>query len=286
MIERPIFHMHNPAHYANLMMKYMVARNLKAKNPTLRLSNFEMEMWNIHHPPIVENEGDRIAVLGEEQHLDFQRLSYLISNGLFHRFNWLDYGQRMEYFPTLDECRMMFSRPDVAGQAIDDDCILCPVRAGEILGAIHPGYTVIPIDFYSEIAETTGLKPVFMGQIDDNAYIAGLKARFPNSKFIPHMGALEDFQTIRRARHIAIPVSTFAWLAAWLSHAETIVYPVFGMLNPQIFSSHDLSPVGDVRYRFYQFPRQDAVPFEKLFDAHLQIKGQWKPIDAASLVRQ
>ena len=285
MSHAPVFHMHNPAHYANLMIKYMVARKLKAQNRSITLSNFQMTMWNISHPSIPEAPGDRINTLGEEQHVDFQRLSYLIENNLFDRFNWIGYGQRLEYFPTLDECRMLFSRPDVEGHKVPEDCILCPVRAGEILGAIHPGYTVIPVDFYAEIAETTGLKPIFMGQTEDNPYIEALKTRFPSSKFLPHLGALEDFQTIRRAKHIAIPVSTFAWLASWLSHAETIIYPLFGMLNPKIFASHDLTPVADTRYKFYEFPRQDAVPFDQLFAAHAEIKGKWTAVKAEKLVR-
>lgn len=281
----PVFHMSHPAHHANLMIKYMVARKLKAFNPSLRLSDFTLDMWNISHPAIPETAGDKIVALSEEQRLDFQRLSYLISNGLCDRFHWIGYGQRLEYFPHLDECRMNFSRPDVAGRKIPDNCILCPVRAGEILGAIHSGYTVIPVDFYSEIAETTGLAPIFMGQVEDNEYINALRARFPKSEFIPHMGVLQDFQTIRNARHIAIPVSTFAWLAAWLSYAETIIYPVFGMFNPKIFASHDLTPVADPRYKFYQFPRQDAVPLNELLDAHAKIKGQWKLVPGSSLIR-
>jgi hypothetical protein len=285
MIRGPIFHMSHPAHYANLMIKYMVSIKLKSLNNNLRISNFVLPDWGINFPKIQEEIGKKTMDICSEQYVDFQFISYLAENSLVDRINWSGYGQRLEYFPNKGICRDIFSRPDVLGRETRDDCILCPVRAGEILDAIHPGYTVIPVDFYEDIAEKTGLKPTFIGQLDDNAYVKALRARFPESEFIPHMGALADFQTIRRAKNILIPVSTFAWLAAWLSRAERIIYPVFGLLNPKIFSSHNLAPVTESRYSFYEFPRQDAVPFDRLFEAHAELRNTWKKINASELVR-
>lgn len=280
-----ILHKDIPTHYANLMMQYMVARNLQRKIPYLQISNFLLPYWNINHPEIPETESDKSCILWGEQHVDFQRISYLAHSGIFSRFNWRGYGQRIEYFPSKDECRKFFVRFDIETRALGDDVLLCPVRGGEILDAIHPGYTVVPVDFYSDIIEETGLIPVFMGQLDDNAYTRALRARFPKADFIPRQDALIDFQTIRSANHVVVPVSTFGWLASWLSHARTIILPVFGIFDPKLFPLHELLPLSEPAYRFYAFPPQAAVPLSDLIEAHAAIRGQWRRITPDALAR-
>ena len=82
-----------------------------------------------------------------------------------------------------------------------------------------------------------------------------------------------------------MPISTFAWMAAWLSNASTIFLPVYGLFNPNQFPDHDLLPLGDRRYRFYEFPIHHAVPVENFMAAHKDLEGAWHPIPAVSLVR-
>ncbi|TGE00304.1 hypothetical protein [Methylobacterium nonmethylotrophicum] len=281
----PVLHKDIPTHYANLMIQYMVARRIKLIIPNLRLSNFIMPYWNICHEPILENDASKICAISDENHFNFQRISYLAESKIYDYFKWRGYGQRLDNFPSKDECRMMFSRSDIQVVKYGPECLVCPVRGAEILDAIHPGYTVIPIDFYSDIVEQTGLYPIFMGQIADNPYVRALRARFPRAEFIPHMGAIEDFQTIRSAANIVVPVSTFGWLAAWLSYAQRIILPVFGMFNPKLFSLHDLLPLGDPAYVFYEFPPQPAVAMDKLLDAHAAIRGLWRRVDREELAR-
>ena len=99
------------------------------------------------------------------------------------------------------------------------------------------------MEFYQEVVEETGLHPVFMGQIAENDFTRKLRSRFPKAGYLHHNSAIEDFQTIRKAQHIVLPVSTFAWLAAWLSNAATIFFDFFGIFNPRLFSLHDLLPI-------------------------------------------
>lgn len=272
--------MANPGHYGNLMIRYMVARRLKALNPALVLSNFTMPYWNVSHPVIEPGRTDRTLRLRDEQHVDFSMLSYLIGNHVYDRYEWLGYGQRLEQFPDKDECRTLFSRPDIGGLSVSADCLVCPIRGGEILAAEHPGYTILPVDFYADIVERTGLRPVFVGQTAETPYLAALRARFPKADFVPTMGPLADFQTIRGARNIVVPVSTFAWLAAWLSHADRIVLPIFGLFDPKLFILNNLVPYFEPHYEFYQFPPQLATPVDRLFEAHAEIKGQWRRLEA------
>ncbi|TNC09633.1 hypothetical protein FF100_25855 [Methylobacterium terricola] len=268
------------------MMQYLVAAKLKSLVGDLTLSNFMMPYWNIEHPPIEADPAQAVYALEDEQRVDMQRVAYLAENRIFDRFEWHGYGQRLEYFPVKEQARALFSRPDLRVPVFDGDAVVCPVRAGEILDARHPGYTVIPVDFYADVIEDLGLRPVFTGQTEDNIYMRALKDRFPRAEIVPHHGILEDFQIIRSASNIVLSISTFAWLAAWLSHAKTIVLPVYGMFNPGLFPGHDLLPLGDDRYHFYRFPPQPAVPLRDLMAVHAAMRGQWQRVDGRELRRR
>lgn len=282
----PVFHRGHPAHYANLMINYMIAKELQRLNPGLRLSNFDMPYWNISLPTIDRTDKDVVIRLDQEQHIDFRTIEYGLRTNMFTRIEWHGYGQRLEYFPSLSMARELFARDDVKPVHVDAGHLLCPIRAHEILAGIHPGYTIIPIDFYSDIIEKTGLTPVFMGQTGENAYVNALRDRFPKSEFLPHISAIDDFQTIRLATNILIPVSTFAWLAAWLSKADCIIYPAFGILNPQVFRLHNLIPANDARYQIWLFPPAPAVPEDKLFETHAAIRGQWKTVTSKEIFQR
>lgn len=278
-----VLHMASPTHYANLMMRVMVARKLAEHVPGLAVSNVDLPYWGIHAPSLPARPHDRVCALRHEQHVPFERIRYLAEAGIVTRVDWYGYGQRLENFPDKASCRALFTADPAVGVELPDDCLLCPIRAGEILDAIHPGYTVVPVEFYEEIVEETGLTPVFMGQTGDNAFIRKLRARFPRAEVLPHVGALEDFQTIRKAKNIVLPVSTFAWLAAWLSQARTIVLPIFGIFDPRLYSLHELLPIAEPAYRFYRFPEQPAVALAELDEAHRAIRGQWHRVTVDEL---
>ncbi|WP_207767981.1 hypothetical protein, partial [Methylobacterium frigidaeris] len=184
------------------------------------------------------------------------------------------------------EAKLIFQRPDIKCPVFDGDAVVCPVRGGEILDARHPGYTIVPIDFYADVIEAMGWRPVFTGQTDDNIYMRALRDRFPHAEIVPHRGLLEDFYIIRSAANVILSVSTFAWLAAWLSDATRIVLPVYGMFNPDLYPAHDLLPLGDERYRFYRLPQQPAVPLHELLEAHARMRGQWHPVGTQDLRRK
>lgn len=278
----PVLHMASPTHHANLMIRYMVGTKLRDLVPDLIMSRVDLPYWSIHLPEVPVRDDERICEIRTEQDMPFERLRYLSDGGLVTRFDWLSYGQRLENFPPVERCRDLF-RSAASFVAVSDDEILCPVRGAEILDAIHPGYTSVPVDFYEEIATETGLRPVFMGQLADNSYTRALRGRFPLARFLPPGGVVEDFQTIRNAANIVVPISTFGWLAAWLSRARHIVLPVFGIFDRRCFGLHDLLPLADPRYAFYQFPQQAAVPLEEMARAHAEIRGRWRKVEPMTL---
>jgi len=60
---------------------------------------------------------------------------------------------------------------------------------------------------------------------------------------------VDDFDYIRRAKHIALSFSTFGWWAAYLSHASVIHFPVPPIGVPAAWCS--LLPVADPRFVFH-----------------------------------
>jgi hypothetical protein len=138
-------------------------------------------------------------------------------------------------------------------QTAGDGEILLNVRADEILKARHPDYGPIPLGFYVSVLKNTGLRPVFMGQLGDDDYSRLLRESFPEARFIPSQGELGDFEAMRRARHLAISVSTFSWAAGWLSEAESVHMPLLGFYNPAQRADISLIPKGDTRYSYYSF---------------------------------
>lgn len=281
----PIFHRSISTHHANLMMQYMVAIKLKSYIPGVKLSNFDIPDWGIAHPPLPTHGLGPHCELGSEQHMEFNRIKYMADTGAFKVFNWHGYGQRMDNFPDLDVCRSLFRNSGASYQVFGDEYVVCPVRGAEVLSAVHPGYTIVPADFYEEVIRTSGLKPVFMGQIDRNIYTDELRRRFPDAQFISSSGAVSDFQTIRSAANIIISVSTFSWLAAWLSEAKSIVMPLYGIFDHKAFPFHDLVPFSDSRYKFYEFPKQAAVSLGDLMESHRRISGQWSHVSPKQIVR-
>lgn len=267
---------------ANRMIQYMVALTLKSKVTDCRITNVHLPEWKIDISS-AEARG-RIFNERQEQHIDIDKISKDIQSGLINRVNYFGFGQRMENFLDVDFYRSIFVAQSAPIRNFGSDVIVINVRAGDILEAIHPFYTIIPVQFYVDVVKFTGLTPVFMGQTDPNPYTDNLRRHFPHAEFLPSGGAMADFEIIRNAKNIIISVSTFSWLAAWLSNADQIHVPVNGLLNPMQESRVDLLPLNDTRYRFYLFPINRAVPSDKIFATHAAMNGQWRLV-SPSMIR-
>ncbi|WP_180952932.1 discoidin domain-containing protein, partial [Acetobacter aceti] len=142
-------------------------------------------------------------------------------------------------------------------------------------------YPILPVAFYKHIVDISGLKPVFVGQLDNPLYVDEIKKVFPKARYIASRGALYDFQLIRSAKNVAISVSTFSWLAAWLSHAENIFYPLAGFLNPALQKAYnqvelftDFASTSDERFRFFQMPFFYNEEISSLVQHHTSFYGK------------
>jgi hypothetical protein len=111
----------------------------------------------------------------------------------------------------------------------------------------------LPLAFYHRLVRETGLRPVFVGQVQDNWYTRALREQFPGARYLSG-GVVEDFQTMRGARNVVVAVSSFSWLAAWLSdRAQAIHLPAAGLFNPAQRDDIDLLRPGDPRWQVHRF---------------------------------
>jgi hypothetical protein len=142
---------------------------------------------------------------------------------------------------------------------LGEDEIAVHVRAGDLFDRNpHRDYPPVPVGFYDQLIAESGLRPVFFGQLDEGRYVSALRDRFPGARFLPLTSAVEDFTRLMLSRNIVCSMSSFCWLASWLSpHAQRIVLPISGLFDPTQRSDVDLLPHADRRYAFYRL-RQDA----------------------------
>ena len=279
-----IFHIVTQGNLGNRMIQHLVARRLEALIPNLMISNSRLPQWGIDYPEI-ENKG-RIWEFRTEQHLSPKTFSRLFRDGDIDCIRYSGYGQRMENLGDHRDCSKLFHSSLTNAIGYDERHLVINIRGGEVLDGRHPGYVLVPIDFYKTILNQTQLSPVFMGQIEDNIFCNALRSAFPNATFIPSQGELHDFELLRGSVNIVPSVSTFSWLACWLSStARTIILPLTGIFNPFQYRDHDFVPLGDTRYRFFWFPANYASRVEDYELDHRALVGRHEEIKAIDLAR-
>ncbi len=264
----------------NRMIQFMAAFRLASLVPGCRIGNVSLPEWDIALPPIPPGPGPVCRLFDTStprgHRIDLAGIAATLNDGSAARVEMDHFALDMHNLPSRDVAGVLF-RSDVAPVAsFGRDTLLINIRGDEIFAAPHPHYTLLPIAFYQELVAQTGLAPAFLGQLDPNPYTAALRAAFPRARFIPSQGAMADFATLRRARNVVVAVSTFSWLAAWLSEAERVFLPLSALFNPAQCPEVSLLPLDDPRYRFILFPVNYAVPVAGFAPAHRALAGTWR----------
>lgn len=265
----PVIHVVRQGRQGNQFIQWFAASKLRSLVPGALISNVSLPEWNVVRPAV--GGSGPTDYQADPQFLEMEACASRLRSGEIKRVEISGFAQRIEYFLPVDTYRRLIGPPNAAARVSNDDELLINIRAAEIFNAISPSYTILPIDFYDKIVRDTGLRPVFLGQIEDNIYTSALRARFPEAEFIPSRGAYLDFESVRAARNIVPAVSTFSWVAAWLSCAKEIFFPVTGFFNPTHEPRIDLLPLDDERYKFYLFPFNHAVQPSELLELHRAI---------------
>lgn len=237
----------------NQMFRYMLAARIAEQLGDAIISGCDFPQWDMSSAPHMST--NNLLHIGPIHRVDIQEVAYALRSGLFDGVDLEAYGQRMEYFfDRRDQFNRTFSSA-VTGTTIGDGEIAINVRSNEILAGLHRDYMPLPITYYQQICEETGLSPVFVGQVGDSEYVRRLRAAFPTARFFAGQHWIDDFQTIRKAKNVVLAISTFSWLAAWLSETASRIYlPIMGIFNPEQRPDIDLLPFTDARYVFDEFP--------------------------------
>ncbi len=267
------------------MIQFLVAKKLESFVQGLRISNVSLPQWGIEYPEIEEK--GRIFDWEDWQFVPFVVFKQLFMRNAADCIRYGGYGQRIENFQDWRQAASYFKPTGVSTKGFSDKYLVINIRGGEILDGRHPGYVLIPIDFYVWLVAHTGLSPIFMGQIEDNPYCNALRDSFPQAEFLASGGAMHDFEMLRRSINVVPSVSTFSWLACWLSEsAKRIFMPMSGLFNPLHYREHDFTPTDDPRFRFFWFPANYASEVSEFEKDHRPLAGrhrEFEPIELAKL---
>lgn len=235
----------------NQLFQYMLALSIKFRTGVpilitgLDIPSFSIESTRArdesfcieikgHTPPL-----DAIVKLVKEvQHIDI-KIQCLSS--------------RMTYYSRhLAEYRRYLKLKNTNHYGFDENHLVINVRGAEISKGVHKNYIPLPLCFYEKIINETKLIPVFIGQLGDDRYSTSLKEKFPDALYPKHSSWEDDFNAIRSSVNIIPAISTFSWLATWLSEtAKNIYFPIMGLYHPLARPDIDMLPVEDSRYHFY-----------------------------------
>jgi hypothetical protein len=282
----PVFHVEPDGRLANLMIEYMVALKFIDMVSDCRISNISIPAWGISHPRI-DSPGP-VAFERQEQHINLPVLADQVRSGQIGRVDWKGFGQRLENFLPAERYQEVFVSPFQTSMGFGPEYLVCPVRAEDILHGPNAEYVLTPVEFYRDVIEMTGLKPVFIGQTHPNTYMDRIRSAFPDAIFRePQDNPLVDFETIRQSRSVVIGVSTYSWLAAWLSRSVQNIYlAVSGLFNPMQKPQVHLLPFGDARFKFFLFPINYAGPLAHYAEVHRRIAPYWRLVPHAALQQQ
>lgn len=277
-----IFHIHPQGNLGNRMIQFLVAKKLQKLIPNLLISNAVMPIWEIDHPEI--DDKGRTFECDEWQSVPTAVIRELFARDLVDCVRYGGFGQRVENYPDWRESSGYFQVRDSKVSGFSKHHLVINIRGGEVLDGRNMGYVLVPIDFYVHLIKQSGLIPVFMGQIEDNPYCHALRHAFPSAQFIQSGGALHDFELLRRSVNVVPSVSTFSWLACWLSDsAETIFLPMTGLLNPLHSREPDFAPTDDDRFRFFWFPANYASKVADFEKDHAALRGRFREFDRKDL---
>lgn len=255
----------------NRMLVYMVAQALAQKLGRAAVFNVELPEWGLNfdkalHHRLAANkaqscflsDADGTTLEDMAARVAASNAKAVVFQGFYQRY-WL--LREVEFYRELFTCQPLDVEP------FAEDELVINIRAGELLGGATSWYPLVPPYFYKTLIDRTGLRPVLLGQIDDSLYVQEIMHLFPGARVLPSAGPMVDFNRLRHARHLCVAVSTFSWLAAWLSEAQHIHYPVMGFMHPFCITRGwdggggvDLTPAGDARYLYDLFPILNAAP--------------------------
>jgi len=188
---------------------------------------------------------------------------------------------RINNFGAPELYDRFFPTTIASSQKIPKDTLLVHIRAGDVATLTHSSYGPLPISYYQYLAKFTGLKLAFVGELSASNYVQALREEFPGSVFLEGGSPLDDFQTLRRAENVAIAVSSFSWMATFLSRqAKAIHIPLAGLFDPIVAPHVDFLPLADKRVTIHQIP---TLAWQERYSDHFARTAIYQPTSKVRL---
>lgn len=231
------------------MFQLMFAEALRAHRPDALIANVDLPEWNISLPDVPHRAPFKLVVNSHKVPLPYVLRALREIDDIEIELQKL--SMRMAFYDGhLPRYRRLFPRDDTEQGGSDDELVIS-VRLEDVLSGGHKNYFPLPVSTYRKVIDHVGKQPVFMGQIGDDPYSTFLRRTFPEARFVPSRGVMQDFNFIRNSSNIMLPISSFSWLAAWFSEtAKQIFLPIAGLFHPDARADIDMIPVSDSRYKF------------------------------------
>ncbi len=239
---------------ANRMMAHLVAVELARRLGDAKLLGAPIEEWGLHLPPAKRRCAN--YPLLEGQHFDLDVIAGAMRRHGAKGIRFKTAGASIRAFPPKEVARRLFDLGAQDHARLGADELAIHIRLEDILRNAHPDYGPLGIGYYEALVEETGLSPVFIGQIGDDPYSEALRARFKGARVLAGNSAVYDFATLGMAPNVALGISTFSWLAAWLGQNQSIHFPLSGLLHPLHALQSNLLIEGDPRVKYYEFPHR------------------------------
>jgi len=282
----PVIWIDSRGYAGNRVLRYLAAAGIARLVPGAQVQNANLPEWGITQTGPMPS--GRVVHSGDDRFwLDAEGLADCLRRGVMDALVIEGHPYHIAHYPPRAVCRQLLGPmqggEDAVGFGADE--LVCSVRAGEILHAVHGNYLPLPPGYYAKLVAMTGLKLVFLGQLGDDPYSAGLRAAFPGARFIPSRGPAHDFETLRRSRNIALSISTFAWAAAWLGEPDRVFLPVGGIFNPLMQGNQGFLAADEPDFHFMLLPMLSAVDLfaepVKFRAQQMQIGAECRPITPA-----
>ena len=176
---------------ANQMIQFMIAKRLQKLVPDLAIHGYNMPLWRLS-----VTSPERLRIAGPEltgNLFDVRHVAGLMNAGWINSAHLTGFSLNMANFGSREECSELFRPATESGSGFGKDELVIHVRGEDILTGGHPDYGPLPVQFYARIVQQTGLRPVFLGQIQEGRYLDEIVRVFPGATIIPARDVLTEF---------------------------------------------------------------------------------------------
>jgi len=116
----------------------------------------------------------------------------------------------------------------------------------------HEDYSALPIDYFRKVIQDSTLEPLFLVQTERTPkwYLRKIISEFGKSNIVYSSSVSNDFHLLYHAEEVALGISTFSWMAAFLGKSQKIYFPESGIFDQRQRADIDVSDLAKLTVRF------------------------------------